>query len=218
MVAISLSKVTSGDASTPREGHRAFNGRGPDPWEMDRAGGTLFAHARAERDPFCRARAFDCVSAIEREGGGDHSWRFEELYGGATPEPTRLVKTPHEKLRGVGLSVRKAEYLQGLAADVINGAVPIERLDEMEDAEVIAALTRVRGIGEWTAQMFLMFRLGRPDVLPTLDLAVQTAVKRLYKLKTHPTPQRVATIGAKWAPYRTVASWYLWRVVDDPPQ
>ena len=144
--------------------------------------------------------------------------RFEALFGGETPEPKRLAKTPHEKLRAVGLSVRKAEYLQGLAADIVKGAVPIDRLDEMEDAEVIAALTRVRGIGEWTAQMFLMFRLGRPDVLPTLDLAVQTAVKRLYKLRAHPTPQRVATIGAKWAPYRTVASWYLWRVVDDPPQ
>ena len=144
--------------------------------------------------------------------------RFEALFGGETPEPKRLVKTPHEKLRGVGLSARKAEYLQGLAADVVRGAVPIERLDEMPDAEVIAALTQVRGVGEWTAQMFLMFRLGRADVLPTLDLAVQTAVRRLYKLRAHPTPQRVAVIGAKWAPYRTVASWYLWRVVDSPPQ
>lgn len=144
--------------------------------------------------------------------------RFEDLYGGRAPEPKELVKTPHERLRGVGLSVRKAEYLQGLAADVLRGAVPMDRLDAMPDDAVIAALTQVRGIGEWTAQMFLMFRLGRPDVLPTLDLAVQTAVKRLYKLRTHPTPQRVAAIGAKWAPYRTVASWYLWRVVDDPPQ
>ena len=92
--------------------------------------------------------------------------RFEDLYGGRTPEPKELVKTPHDKLRGVGLSVRKAEYLQGLAADVLRGAVPIERLDAMPDHEVIGALTQVRGIGEWTAQMFLMFRLGRPDVLP----------------------------------------------------
>jgi 3-methyladenine DNA glycosylase/8-oxoguanine DNA glycosylase len=88
----------------------------------------------------------------------------------------------------------------------------------MDDRAVIDALTQVRGVGEWTAQMFLMFRLGRPDVLPVLDLGVQTAIKRLYRLRSHPTPQRVATLGAKWAPYRTVASWYLWRVVDDPPQ
>ena len=144
--------------------------------------------------------------------------RFEGLFGGRAPEPHDVIKTPHATLRGVGLSERKAEYLRGLAADVLSGAVPLASVDELPDAEVIAALTKVRGVGEWTAQMFLMFRLGRPDVLPALDLAVQTAIKRLYKLRTHPTPQRVAKFGAKWAPYRTVASWYLWRVVDNPPQ
>jgi len=92
----------------------------------------------------------------------------------------------------------------------------LHSVDEMSDDEVLATLTAVRGVGEWTAQMFLMFRLGRPDVLPTLDLAIQTAVKRLYGLRTHPKPARVAKIGAKWAPYRTVASWYLWRLVDTP--
>jgi DNA-3-methyladenine glycosylase II len=144
--------------------------------------------------------------------------RFEGLYGGRTPEPHELVKTPDTRLRGVGLSGRKAEYLKGLASDVLTGRVPMHALDDLDDHAVIEALTTVRGVGEWTAQMFLMFRLGRPDVLPTLDLGVQTAIKRLYRLRKHPTPQRVETIGAKWAPYRTVASWYLWRVVDDPPQ
>jgi 3-methyladenine DNA glycosylase/8-oxoguanine DNA glycosylase len=94
----------------------------------------------------------------------------------------------------------------------------METLDALTDAEVITALTTVRGIGEWTAQMFLMFRLGRPDVLPTLDLGVQNAIKKLYGLRAHPKPERVAKIGARWAPYRTVASWYLWRAVDAPPQ
>ncbi len=144
--------------------------------------------------------------------------RFEALYGGRTPEPRELVKTADATLRACGLSGRKAEYLKGLAEDVLTKRVPMDVLDDLDDAAVIEALTTVRGVGEWTAQMFLMFRLGRPDVLPTLDLGVQTAIKRLYKLRAHPTPQRVATIGAKWAPYRTVASWYLWRVVDDPPQ
>jgi 3-methyladenine DNA glycosylase/8-oxoguanine DNA glycosylase len=129
-----------------------------------------------------------------------------------------VAKTPHERLRAVGLSERKAEYLRGLATDVIAGRVPVEELERMDDRAVIDALTQVRGVGEWTAQMFLMFRLGRPDVLPTLDLGIQTAIKRLYGLRTHPKPERVAKLGAKWAPYRTVASWYLWRVVDDPPQ
>jgi 3-methyladenine DNA glycosylase/8-oxoguanine DNA glycosylase len=94
----------------------------------------------------------------------------------------------------------------------------VESLHTLDDADVIATLTSVRGIGEWTAQMFLMFRLGRPDVLPVLDLGVRKAVQLLYGLRKLPSPERVGTIGARWAPYRTVASWYLWRRVDDPPQ
>lgn len=144
--------------------------------------------------------------------------RFEAIFGGRSPEPAELLKVKPPALRAVGLSERKAEYLLGLAKDVRSGRIPLASVDEMPDHEVIETLTAVRGVGEWTAQMFLMFRLGRPDVLPTLDLGVQNAIKQLYGLRTHPKPERVATIGAKWAPYRTVASWYLWRVVDDPPQ
>ncbi len=144
--------------------------------------------------------------------------RFEALFNGSAPAPAAVLKVPFARLRAIGLSERKAEYVQGLARDVLERRVPIEQLDDLDDAGVIEALTAVRGVGEWTAQMFLMFRLGRPDVLPTLDLGVQTAIRRLYGLRTHPSPKRVATIGAKWAPYRTVASWYLWRVVDNPPQ
>lgn len=155
---------------------------------------------------------------LSGKAAGTIHGRFVELLGGDDPDPRRVLRTPVTKLRAVGLSARKVEYLQGLADDVLSGRLPMERLDAMPDDEVIAALTQVRGVGEWTAQMFLMFRLGRPDVLPTLDLGVQTAIKRLYRLRTHPSPQRVAKLGAKWAPYRTVASWYLWRVVDDPPQ
>lgn len=144
--------------------------------------------------------------------------RFEALFGGRSPEPAELLKVKQPQLRAVGLSERKAEYLLGLAADVKSGRIPLAQVDAMPDHEVIETLTAVRGVGEWTAQMFLMFRLGRPDVLPTLDLGIQNGVKRLYGLRTHPTPARVAKIGAAWAPYRTVASWYLWRVVDNPPQ
>lgn len=144
--------------------------------------------------------------------------RFDALFGDRVPEPQDVLRVKHETLRGIGLSERKAEYVRGLAADVHSGRVPLAAVDAMSDADVIATLTQVRGVGEWTAQMFLMFRLGRPDVLPTLDLGIQTAIKRLYRLRAHPSPARVAQFGAKWAPYRTVASWYLWRVVDDPPQ
>ena len=95
-----------------------------------------------------------------------------------------------------------------------SGELPIETLHELTDEEVITALTQVKGIGRWTAQMFLMFRLGRLDVLPDLDLGIQKGIQRAYRLRKLPTPERVLKIGAKWAPYRTVASWYLWRLLD----
>jgi DNA-3-methyladenine glycosylase II len=144
--------------------------------------------------------------------------RFLALFGGRNPTPAELVRTPVPTLRGVGLSGRKTEYLQDLAARALDGSLPIERLHLLGDAEVVEVLTAVRGIGEWTAQMVLMFRLGRPDVLPVLDLGVRKAVQQIYRLRALPSPDRVATIGARWAPYRTVAAWYLWRRVDDPPQ
>lgn len=144
--------------------------------------------------------------------------RLLALYGGRTPTPAQLAKTPDEQLRAVGLSTRKAEYIKDLARRTAEGSLAVESIHDMDDAAVIETLTSVRGIGQWTAQMVLMFRLGRPDVLPVLDLGVQKAIKMLYRLRSLPTPERVAKIGARWAPYRTVASWYLWRRVDDPPQ
>lgn len=144
--------------------------------------------------------------------------RLMGLYGGRAPTPTELMGTPEQRLRGVGLSGQKTRYLKDLARHAAEGTVPFDRLERMDDASVIATLTSIRGIGVWTAQMFLMFRLGRPDVLPVTDLGVQKAIQLLYRLRKLPSPERVATIGKRWAPYRTVASWYLWRRVDDPPQ
>ena len=143
--------------------------------------------------------------------------RFEGLYGGRSPLPAELTVTPDERLRGAGLSRGKSAYLKDLAARVVSGDLPVEMLHELSDEEVIAALTRVKGIGRWTAQMFLMFRLGRPDVLPDLDLGVQKGIQIAYRLRKLPSPERVKKIGAKWAPYRTIASWYLWRLLDAPP-
>ena len=143
--------------------------------------------------------------------------RLLALFGGDPPTPRQLARAKPERLRAVGLSGRKVEYLQDLARRAGTKAFPIESLHTLPDEEVIAALTSVRGIGVWTAQMFLMFRLGRPDVLPVLDLGVRKGVQLLYGLRTLPSPDRVERIGARWAPYRTIASWYLWRRVDVPP-
>lgn len=142
--------------------------------------------------------------------------RVLELIGDGAETPQRIVATSHEAFRGAGLSNAKARYVRNLAEHVLDGSLPVESLDEMTDDEIIAALTQVKGIGKWSAQMFLMFRLGRPDVLPDLDLGVQKGIQKAYGLRKLPTPAQVLRRGAKWAPYRTVASWYMWRVLELP--
>ena len=142
--------------------------------------------------------------------------RVLDLFGGRAPTPEELATASEASLRAAGLSRQKLMYLKDLASRVASGEVPIETLHELPDEAVIDALVRVKGVGRWTAQMFLMFRLGRPDVLPELDLGIQNAIRRAYRLRSRPTPERVAKIGAPWAPYRTVASWYLWRSLDLP--
>jgi DNA-3-methyladenine glycosylase II len=136
------------------------------------------------------------------------------LYGGVPPSPAQLVKTADAKLRAAGLSTRKAEYVKDLAVRVHSRSIAIERLHEMTDDEVIETLVSVRGIGRWTAQMVLMFRLGRPDVFPELDLGVQKGVQQLLGLRKLPSPEKMTKIGERWAPFRTIAAWYLWRLLE----
>lgn len=140
--------------------------------------------------------------------------RFAALFEDDTPLPHALLDLPDEKLRAAGLSRQKIGYLRDLATRAHAGDLPIDTLHELSDDEIIAALTSVKGIGRWTAQMFLMFRLGRPDVLPDLDLGIQKGIQRAYNMRKLPLPKRVLEVGAKWAPYRTIASWYLWRSLD----
>jgi len=138
------------------------------------------------------------------------------LIGDGAEAPGKIAATSHEAFRAAGLSNAKASYVRNLAQHVLDGSLPVDSLHEMSDDEIIAALTQVKGIGKWSAQMFLMFRLGRPDVLPELDLGVQKGIQRAYRLRKLPTPAQVLRRGEKWAPYRTVASWYMWRVLELP--
>ncbi|HJU74765.1 MAG TPA: hypothetical protein VJ717_13545 [Gemmatimonadaceae bacterium] len=140
--------------------------------------------------------------------------RVQGLYGGRDPEPDELLGTSDDILRGAGLSRQKLAYLRDLSARVANREVELEDIERLPNQDVITSLTRVKGVGRWTAEMFLIFRLGRMDVLPDLDLGVRNAIKRAYRLRKLPTAERVHKIGAKWAPYRSVATWYLWRSVD----
>lgn len=139
--------------------------------------------------------------------------RFIALYP-RHPKPEQVLATPGEPLRGAGLSRQKIGYLRSLAEHVHTGALPLARIARMSDEAVIERLVDVKGIGRWTAQMFLMFRLGRLDVLPELDLGIQNAIREAYRMKKRPTPKEVLRIGAPWRPYATIASWYLWRSLD----
>jgi 3-methyladenine DNA glycosylase/8-oxoguanine DNA glycosylase len=131
--------------------------------------------------------------------------------------PAALAAVSDEQLRTVGMSRQKAAYFRDLSEKVTSGALPLDSLDAMTDDEVIAALTQVKGIGRWSAEMFLMFRLHRPDVLPVDDLGIVNAVKNVYRLRKKPTSERIRKIGEAWRPYRSVASWYLWRSLDNEP-
>ena len=121
-------------------------------------------------------------------------------------------------LRGVGLSGQKVGYLRDLCARIGDGRLQLDELEGLPDEEVIERLMRVKGFGRWTAEMFLMFRLHRPDVLPVGDLGIVKAVQRLYRLRKRPDPKRLVKIGETWRPYRSVACWYLWQTLRNTPE
>ena len=142
--------------------------------------------------------------------------RVRGLFNADAPLPAQIAISDHDSLRAAGLSNQKARYLRNLAEHTLTGTLPTELLHELDDAEIVEALTQVKGIGRWSAQMFLMFRLGRPDVLPDLDLGVQKGIQVAYRMRKLPRPRKVLEIGARWAPYRTIGSWYMWRVLELP--
>ncbi len=128
--------------------------------------------------------------------------------------PGAVLQLRPADMRGLGLSQRKAEYLQDLAEKVQAGIIDFRQLAGLSDEAVIEHLTRVKGVGVWTAQMFLLFALRRPDVLAVGDLGIRSAVRKAYRLRKIPTPGKVAKLGKPWHPYCSVACWYLWRSVD----
>lgn len=140
--------------------------------------------------------------------------RLLGLYGNRPPTPAELIATPSPRLRRAGLSRQKLAYLKDLARHVHTGKLPLDDVHALADEEIIAALTEVKGVGVWTAQMFLMFRLGRPDVLPVLDFGIRNAIRVAYGLRKMPKSAQMERIAAPWRPYRTVACWYLWRSLD----
>src|SRR3954452_7523653 len=142
-----------------------------------------------------------------------HGRLVASLPRGVTPQA--LLALTDEQLRAAGLSRQKTVYLRDLAVKVESGELPVHALHELTDEEVIDAIVKVKGLGRWSAEMFLMFRLHRPDVLPLDDLGIVNAMQRLYGLRKRPKPDRMRKIGEAWRPYRTVACWYLWRSLEN---
>jgi len=140
--------------------------------------------------------------------------RLEALMPGGKLTPEALLKVTPAKMRRAGLSKQKTAYIRDLARKTVKGKVQFEHLEGLADHEVIEHLTQVKGIGVWTAHMFLIFALRRPDVLPTGDLGVRSAIRKVYGLKELPHPKEVEELAASWRPYCSVASWYLWRSLD----
>jgi DNA-3-methyladenine glycosylase II len=139
--------------------------------------------------------------------------RFSDAAGDPVT-PKGILKLTEQQLRAVGLSKQKSSYLRDMAAKTESGLLNFEKLQGMEEADVIEHLTQVKGVGVWTAHMFLMFTMRRPDVLPTGDYGIQVAIKKHYRKRKLPKPKDMEKIAKTWSPYRSIACWYLWRSLD----
>ena len=184
---------------------------------MERAG-PFSMQIRKLHDPFEALARNIVFQQLHGNAAAAIHKRVLDLFGGGKLRPADIIGAPEETLRGAGLSGAKLAALKDLAAKTVDGTVPtLARLRRMSDEEIVERLTRVRGIGRWTVEMLLMFRLGRPDVLPVGDFAVRKGFALAYGLKESPKPKELAEHGERWRPYRSVASWYMWRAVELPP-
>jgi len=141
--------------------------------------------------------------------------RFINYYNNKQITPTLILNSPNDNLKKVGLSNRKIDYLKDLALHVYDGRINLEELPKMNDEEIINKLVNVKGIGRWTSEMFLIFSLGRHDILPVTDLGVRKAIQKVYSLSELPKPNIMIEIAKPWRPYRSIATWYLWKSLSN---
>ena len=184
--------------------------------DLMRAHGPCGLAARRHTDPFKALIRAIVGQQLSTKAAATIFSRFEGLFE-TFPVPSQVRAVPDERLRAVGLSSQKLGYLRDLCRRIEEGQLPLDVLDHMDDELVIETLTQVKGVGRWTAEMFLIFRLLRPDVLPVGDLGIVKAVQRAYKLRKAPSPDRLTRIGEAWRPYRSVACWYLWASLNNAP-
>jgi len=182
---------------------------------MRRHGACGLADAQHE-DPFRALVHAIIAQQLSSKAAATIERRVHALFRGPlTPKALSLVTD--EALRAAGMSFQKIRYLRDLSVRVQDGSLKLTSLHELADEQVVEALTQVKGIGRWTAEMFLMFRLHRPDVLPVGDLGIVRAVQKAYGLRKAPSPDRLLRLGEPWRPYRSVACWYLWASLDNAP-
>jgi len=178
--------------------------------------GRCGLHRSRREDPFTALVEAIVWQQLSTKAAGTIYKRLLALFPDRPhPTPEAILACADQSMRAAGLSRAKAIYLRDLATKVADGTVALESIDALSDDAAIEVMTRVKGIGRWSAEMFLMFRLRRPDVLPVDDLGIVTAIQRLYGLRKRPKPDRIRKIAEPWRPYRTVACWYLWRSLEN---
>ena len=181
---------------------------------MERCGPFTLS-LRAIEDPFEALFRAIVYQQLSTRAAATIFGRVLELFPGGRLLPQRVLDMPDESLRSAGMSRAKVASVNDLAAKTLDGVVPVmDELHALPDDEVVARLSQVRGIGRWTVEMLLIFNLGRPDVLPATDLGIRKGFQQVYEHDTLPAPSAIDTFGERWRPFRSVASWYLWRVVD----
>ncbi|MEQ1758057.1 MAG: DNA-3-methyladenine glycosylase [Vicinamibacterales bacterium] len=183
---------------------------------MRRHGPCLLAD-RQHADPFKALMQAIISQQLSTKAAATIGARVMALCGGRVPTPQSVERLTDEQLRAAGLSGQKTRYMRDLSRRVLDGSLVLSEIESLDDDAVIETLTSVKGIGRWTAEMFLIFRLQRPDVLPVGDLGIVKAVQQNYGMRKVPDPKRLTRLGEQWRPYRSVACWYLWASLNNTP-
>ncbi|MEO8680246.1 MAG: DNA-3-methyladenine glycosylase [Vicinamibacterales bacterium] len=177
--------------------------------------GACELHAAGPRDPFETLTRSIASQQLSTKAADTIFGRFCDLFPKRKPVPAVVMTLTDDQIRATGFSRPKVGYIRDLAERVLDGRLDLKRLRKHSDEEVMQQLVAVKGIGRWTAEIFLMFRLGRPDVLPADDLGLMNAAHRVYGLRKRPTPDQLRKLGEPWRPYRSVAAWYLWASLEE---
>jgi DNA-3-methyladenine glycosylase II len=165
-----------------------------------------------KRDPFESLIRSIIYQQLSGKAAGAIYKRFLKYYGDKLPTPQQIIVVPNEIFRNeIGLSFKKILYIKDLSKRIVDRQLNFDELFQKSDSEIIAELVKVNGIGRWTAEMFLIFGLGREDVMPVTDLGIRRAIMNLYNLSSLPTAVNILEISSNWKPYRSIASWYLWK-------